>query len=360
MEVVKKIFEAILILVLVLVILAVLALLGIFGYHRIMESKHIEFMEKKGYCDLVSVGDHSLNVVKTGNEDGRHRIVVLHGAGYGTMLEMKDFAKNLQEDDQVIFLSRPGYNGSDDIRDEITAELVVEDCRKALENAGVEKPYVLMPHSLGAIYASYWVSKYPDEIEAMVNLDGVCPKPVESPKEQDVSDMMYLYKLERRGFCELPIFRIEHPQFTETEEKAFNYMIWLTVGSDAFISDSKNSEINGSFVWNELVPNDVPKLYLSFTSSFRSADEVREFLENSELKQRYLDEYSAGFTGSDDELIDYVCGKMFDEAKREREEVVEPYAEKIGNCKIKDMPGDHFLYKSKPDECAEAVLDFLK
>ena len=73
----------------------------------------------------------------------------------------------------------------------------------------------------------------------------------------------------------------------------------------------------------------------------------------------YLDEYSDGFTGSDDELTDYVCGKIFDEAKREREEVIEPYAEKIGSCTIKDMPGDHFLYKSKPDECAEAVLDFL-
>ena len=87
-------------------------------------------------------------------------------------------------------------------------------------------------------------------------------------------------------------------------------MIWQTVGSDAFISDSKNSEVNCNSVWNELVPNDVPKLYLSFTSSYRSVDEVREFLENSEQKQRYLDEYSDGFTGSDDELTDYVCGKI--------------------------------------------------
>ena len=37
----------------------------------------------------------------------------------------------------------------------------VEDYRKALKNSGVEGPYILMPHSIGGVYATYWCSQYP-------------------------------------------------------------------------------------------------------------------------------------------------------------------------------------------------------
>ena len=36
----------------------------------------------------------------------------------------------------------------------------------------LRKWYILLPHSLGGAYATYWVSKYPEEIEGIVFLDG--------------------------------------------------------------------------------------------------------------------------------------------------------------------------------------------
>ena len=78
----------------------------------------------------------------------------------------------LEKENTVVFIDRAGYGLSDDTDNEMTIDYRVEDYRKALNNAGVKAPYVLMPHSIGGAYASYWVSKYPDEIEAIVFLDG--------------------------------------------------------------------------------------------------------------------------------------------------------------------------------------------
>lgn len=78
----------------------------------------------------------------------------------------------LETDNRVVFIDRAGYGFSDDTDHEMTTESIVEDYRKALQNAGIKAPYILMPHSIGGAYANYWSSKYPDEIEAVVFVDG--------------------------------------------------------------------------------------------------------------------------------------------------------------------------------------------
>jgi pimeloyl-ACP methyl ester carboxylesterase len=52
-----------------------------------------------------------------------------------------------------------------------TVEQVVSDYRTVLQNAGCTAPYILMAHSLGGDYATYWENAYPDEIEAVVYFD---------------------------------------------------------------------------------------------------------------------------------------------------------------------------------------------
>lgn len=68
-------------------------------------------------------------------------------------------------------IDRAGYGMSDDTHIEQTTERIVSDYRTALKNAGCEAPYVLVGHSLGGDYMTYWESVYPDEVEAVVYLD---------------------------------------------------------------------------------------------------------------------------------------------------------------------------------------------
>ena len=42
-----------------------------------------------------------------------------------------------------------------------------------------------------------------------------------------------------------------------------------------------------------------------------------------------------------------------------RQETIYPYAEKMGNCKVVCLGGDHMIYEQKPEECGNIIKDFI-
>ena len=42
-----------------------------------------------------------------------------------------------------------------------------------------------------------------------------------------------------------------------------------------------------------------------------------------------------------------------------KERVLLPYLEKLGNCELVSLPGDHLIYEQKPDECGQIIIDFI-
>ena len=158
---------------LIMLVVLLLFVLGTFILHRVKTDQALELLKEKGYYNPVSVGEYSLNVAKFGNENGAHTIVGLAGLGMGDYaVAARQMTVYLEENNQVVFVDRAGYGFSGDTDHDMTLEYIVEDYRKALKNAGVEAPYILMPHSIGGAYANYWVSEYPEEIEAVVFVDG--------------------------------------------------------------------------------------------------------------------------------------------------------------------------------------------
>ena len=158
-----------------LILLVVLLIFTVVTYivHQVKTNKEFDVLQQNGLYNLVSVGDYSLNVAKFGKEDGKHTIVAMAGLGMGDCsVSMRQMTACLEEDNQVVFVDRAGYGLSDDTSNDMTLEHIVEDYRKALKNSGLEGPYILMPHSVGGVYATYWVSNYPEAIEAVVFIDG--------------------------------------------------------------------------------------------------------------------------------------------------------------------------------------------
>lgn len=347
---------------LVIVIILLLALVGVFIYHRVHISKNREFLKEKGYYNLVSVGDHSLNLVKYGGSEDKHRIVALGGNGSGFPLELCELADALREEGAVYCLARAGYDGSDDVKQGMTVEFIVEDYRKALQNSGVEAPYILMPHSYAGVLATYWMNKYPDEIEAMIDLDGIIAQPftdeqIREAKEQ-ILGLATLRGIINLGIGDvaLHIFFPKDPDYSEDEQRISDAMTLMTWSSAAFASDLEYVAVNTDKTWEIMQPNDVPKLYINSSNGYRTVEELEA---DDVLSEYRIAELTEGFEGSDEERRKKAYEMELKEIEEYRREKIQPYIEKLGNCEIADLPGDHFIHSEKPQECAEIIKEFI-
>ena len=324
----------------------------------------IEYLQSKGYYNPVSVGSYSLNLLDFGKKDGNHTVIAM--AGYGvpdTCITMRKMTLSLEEENRVIFLDRAGYGASGDTKNEMTAEYIVEDYRKALANAGIKAPYVLMPHSIGGVYATYWESKYPEEIEAVVYIDATEMRSFDLSNRMNIDNVSYekfLLRLDRLGVGHIALraFLPKNPDYSKEEQRIEDIMSLMTADSDALISEGKNKLVNTTNVWDMIVTNDIPKIYINATNAFQTKQEILEHGGlNDELIQNLTGPY---FSGSEEERIENAYEVYLDERKYVREEILQPYFEKLGNCEMTLLPGEHLIYQQKPDECSMIIKNFLE
>ena len=304
-------------------IIVVVILCGLFIFHQIKHSVDMKYLMENGYYNPVSIGDYSLNVVKIGNENGKGKIVVLSGMGAGLSVDLRKMTKNLEQDYQFIYIGRPGWDASDDVRDDRSVDVIVEEYRKALKGAGIESPFILMAHSMGGTYGSFWVSKYPEEVEAFINIDGTYVEPLTEEEMTEMASGNTWYKLAVNfgiGDILLPVLMENDANLSKEEWRTYCILQLLSISSDAVAKEGAVVNKNRNAAWNELKETDVPKLYIS---------------------------------SRDGELSDPEC-------KEANEKELIPYLEKMGNYEIAYLPGSHFIYKTEPEECEKIIENFLK
>lgn len=252
---------------LIMLVVLLLFVLGTFIFHRVKTNQALELLKEKGYYNPVSVGEYSLNVAKFGNENGAHTIVGLAGLGSGDYaVAARQMTACLEENNQVVFVDRAGYGFSGDTDHDMTLEYIVEDYRKALKNAGVEAPYILMPHSIGGAYANYWVSEYPEEIEAVIFVDG-SQLSADAFAENEAYEIglgdKCLALLAKLGFSRYVLrdYFYHYPDnYTEEEQYLGDELMLMTMDSLAPVSEDYNLAENAQAAFNGIITNDVPKL----------------------------------------------------------------------------------------------------
>ena len=362
---IKKIGRMIAKIFLILLVLIILFTLITFIIHRVKTSQEIALLKEKGYFNPVSVGDHSLNVSKFGNENGSHTIVSLAGLGMGDYsVVQRQMTSYLENDDLVVFVDRAGYGLSDDTDSEMTLEYIVEDYRKALKNAGIEAPYILMPHSIGGAYANYWSSNYPDEIEAVVFVDGSQLDENafnDFPSDPvDFGDRVLAF-LSKIGFGRYVIrnYNYLYPDnYSEEEQRLGDALQLLTMDSVAPVSEDSLIARNAQDAFNGIVTNDIPKLYICASWGVQTKEELIEHhiwinrqIEKNDLKMQLQK------TEYDDN--DETLKNILDALEEDRQNTIYPYAEKMGNCEVVCLGGDHMIFEQKPDECGKIVKEFI-
>lgn len=123
------------------------------------------------YGEMIPVFDGQMHISQSG--EGDTTIVLLPGLGEG--LPSADFApliRELSKDYHVVCVDYFGVGFSTETERERTCENYAEEIREVLHNAGIEGPYVLMPHSISGLYCEYFACSYPEEVKAIISLDG--------------------------------------------------------------------------------------------------------------------------------------------------------------------------------------------
>lgn len=153
------------------IIVAVIAVFMLIGaiLHATYYTGKLE--QIKPYGQLVNVDGGQMHVYSMGN--GKKTIVLL--PGLGVALPSAEFAplmRKLSEKYTVVNVEYFGAGFSSGTSKPRTCENYVQETRTALSKAGFKAPYVLMPHSISSVYSEYYASKYPEEVEAVISLDG--------------------------------------------------------------------------------------------------------------------------------------------------------------------------------------------
>jgi pimeloyl-ACP methyl ester carboxylesterase len=131
--------------------------------------------------DLIELEDgHLLHLhVTPGPDDGRQvatgprPTVVLEAGSGGFGATMAWLDQQLAEHTTVVSYDRAGYGFSDAVEGRLDAASVVDDLHAALATAGLQGPYVLVGHSLGAVYVRLFAAAHPDEVAGLVLIDPV-------------------------------------------------------------------------------------------------------------------------------------------------------------------------------------------
>jgi pimeloyl-ACP methyl ester carboxylesterase len=346
-------------------ILAVFLLLCVSIFCCTIYNKHKtkeEIAKLEEYCyEKYSSGDYDLGVCRIGNKDSKHKLIALSGMGVNDYsIGMSAVNDILKDEYEIIYIDRAGYGFSDDTNKKQTAEQIVSDYRNALKDAGIEGPYILLPHSLGGIYATYWASEYPDEIEGVVFIDTSVVEEDAGRREgyeTTLLDRLYVM-FGKIGLQRLFLRKISYkvPSYcSDKDQEIADYLNIYSAATKAMLSESDEILNNFKFVYDNIKSNDIPKVFVNASSGHRTKEEVLDSIEWLRNRQKEV-----GIEPSAAEITEDMVDKLISESVQYTDNTIIPYLNSMGNTIFINLPGNHAIYEEKPEELAEIIREFIE
>lgn len=235
----------------------------------------------------LEVDGHYMNVYTEGAEkDSVSTIVFLSGSGTPSpVYDFKVLYSKLSDQFRVAVVEKFGYGYADISGLPRDVETMVREDREALIKAGVEPPYLLMPHSMSALEAIWWAAKYPEEVEAIIGLDMAVPGSYDRARSNlgEITLKRFMVFL---GAHRLPFLnKIEAFGLTEAEAGQNRLLTYcMTLNKDVY-EECRRVYDNADAV-RALGSPDVPMLLFTTTLGDRSKNEKwvaaqKEFCESA-------------------------------------------------------------------------------
>ena len=345
---------------LVIIILLFLFISIVFIVHKVKTNNEYKELKSAGYINKYSAGDYDLIIYRIGNKNSKHKLIGISGLGvHNYSIEMSFVNEKLKDDYEIIYIDRAGYGYSDDTSKAQTVEQIVSDYRMTLKNAGINGPYILMPHSIGGVYATYWESTYSNEIEGVIFIDGT-PLGMNVYEEEDYSVSfsdyfdVFLCKL---GLQRFNIRDVSDPlpsKYTKEQQKLTDYLNIKSSMNKAPLSEIKEKNNNANKAFQSIKSNNIPKIYIESSRGARTIEEVKNNLEWVTKRKQELGLETITTMPSDDKITQVIEQNI----EIEKEQII-PYINLLGNTEIMLLPGDHYIFEQKPNELAIIIEKFV-
>lgn len=209
----------------------------------------------KQYGTKITVGNGKINVYTEGQSG--QTIIVLSGAGVTfPVLEYRPLYRKLSDEYRIAVIEKSGYGLSESTGTDRTVENMVRENREALKGAGIEPPYILMPHSYSGFETIYWANTFPEEVTAVLSVDMGLPETaaemgrVLTPDKIDVSIQRNkkLYAIIKKRGILTKIFRnklenasglMTSDYLREEEKKLYEELFYKNLGNDNIFAENK-------------------------------------------------------------------------------------------------------------------------
>ncbi|MFX3631508.1 MAG: alpha/beta fold hydrolase [Candidatus Pristimantibacillus sp.] len=130
---------------------------------------------------IYNVADHKMHLFTEGEGD----TTVVFASGWGTASPYADFYPlyaGLSPYMKIAIYDRFGYGFSDTTDKERDIDTITDEIHELLQVSGQKPPYIFVGHSLGSLETIRYAQRFPDEVKAILLLDGGSPEYYASQK----------------------------------------------------------------------------------------------------------------------------------------------------------------------------------
>ncbi|MDE6025945.1 MAG: alpha/beta hydrolase [Lachnospiraceae bacterium] len=330
-----------------IVFMLITALVNIILFAAIAINHKNKLKKEKNHLNapgtMIETDGHKLHVMTGGDENGEATLVFLHSVCVvDDSIALQPLMSELKNC-KYAYVDRSGYGFSEASNTERSIENQLEETRKALKNAGVEGPYVLVAIGTSGVEAFYWAKTYPDEVDSIIGIDMIYPEQFANTTADEYCGFFdYLYV----KFCAIGGHRLVKSVFPTNkygvyDERQMNTRNAL-IGRGNYTEDIYNEQLkmidNAAKVTAMGIPD--TDMYLLYSNPM-----LEPYLSTDEA---ILKSYNDAMVK--DSETDYVSAYN---------QVFRNYFENCQNVIIEEISGYSRIYTYSPKTIAEKINDFI-
>jgi predicted alpha/beta hydrolase family esterase len=193
---------------------------------------------------LTEINGYKLHLYSEGESNNKPILVFMSGSGTpAPVYDFKQLYSLFSDEYCIVVVEKIGYGYADIVNTDRDMDVILEETRTVLRSNGYNGPYILFPHSFSGLEALYWLSKYPEEIAAIIGLDMAFPECYNHLKIPSKLQFFYAALISKLGLQRLPFmfqYKLTDMKGLTTEEfKQAKYLSYRNALNVSVRNESK-------------------------------------------------------------------------------------------------------------------------